>query len=90
MGIKVFQGEREMAADNKLLGQFDLVGIPPAPRGVPQVEVRRAPGSRLCCCVDCTSGLPWTFLRRTSQTLKSGAHYRPLIISRCIDPPCVC
>src|SRR6516165_5126100 len=37
--IKVFQGEREMAADNKLLGQFDLVGIPPAPRGMPQVEV---------------------------------------------------
>jgi molecular chaperone DnaK len=37
--IKVFQGEREMAADNKLLGQFDLQGIPPAPRGVPQVEV---------------------------------------------------
>jgi molecular chaperone DnaK len=37
--IKVFQGEREMAADNKLLGQFDLAGIPPAPRGVPQVEV---------------------------------------------------
>ncbi|WJY18259.1 molecular chaperone DnaK [Alteriqipengyuania flavescens] len=37
--IKVFQGEREMAHDNKLLGQFDLVGIPPAPRGVPQVEV---------------------------------------------------
>nr|WP_298927837.1 molecular chaperone DnaK [uncultured Erythrobacter sp.] len=37
--IKVFQGEREMAADNKLLGNFDLVGIPPAPRGVPQVEV---------------------------------------------------
>merc|ERR1711915_715272 len=36
---KVFQGEREMAADNKLLGQFDLVGIPPAPRGVPQIEV---------------------------------------------------
>jgi molecular chaperone DnaK len=35
----VFQGEREMAADNKLLGQFDLVGIPPAPRGTPQVEV---------------------------------------------------
>ena len=40
VGIKVFQGEREMAADNKLLGQFDLVGIPPAPRGVPQIEVR--------------------------------------------------
>ena len=37
--IRVFQGEREMAADNKLLGQFDLVGIPPARRGVPQVEV---------------------------------------------------
>jgi len=37
--IRVFQGERAMAADNKLLGQFDLVGIPPAPRGVPQVEV---------------------------------------------------
>ncbi len=37
--IRVFQGEREMAADNKLLGQFDLMGIPPAPRGVPQVEV---------------------------------------------------
>jgi molecular chaperone DnaK len=37
--IKVYQGEREMAADNKILGQFDLVGIPPAPRGVPQVEV---------------------------------------------------
>jgi molecular chaperone DnaK len=37
--IRVFQGEREMANDNKLLGQFDLVGIPPAPRGVPQIEV---------------------------------------------------
>jgi molecular chaperone DnaK len=37
--IRVFQGEREMAADNKMLGQFDLVGIPPAPRGVPQIEV---------------------------------------------------
>jgi molecular chaperone DnaK len=37
--IRVFQGEREMAADNKLLAQFDLVGIPPAPRGVPQIEV---------------------------------------------------
>jgi molecular chaperone DnaK len=37
--VRVFQGEREMAADNKLLGQFDLVGIPPAPRGTPQVEV---------------------------------------------------
>ncbi|MCI5048710.1 MAG: molecular chaperone DnaK, partial [Rickettsiales bacterium] len=39
VSIRVFQGEREMAADNKLLGQFDLVGIPPAPRGIPQVEV---------------------------------------------------
>merc|ERR1712056_25387 len=39
VGIKVFQGEREMAADNKLLGQFDLVGLLPAPRGVPQIEV---------------------------------------------------
>ena len=37
--IRVFQGEREMVADNKLLGQFDLSGIPPAPRGVPQIEV---------------------------------------------------
>merc|ERR1712025_1424444 len=37
--IRVFQGEREMAQDNKLLGQFDLVGIPPAPRGTPQIEV---------------------------------------------------
>ncbi|MGN0904352.1 MAG: molecular chaperone DnaK [Alphaproteobacteria bacterium] len=37
--IRVFQGEREMTADNKLLGQFDLVGIPPAPRGMPQIEV---------------------------------------------------
>jgi molecular chaperone DnaK len=39
VGIKVFQGEREMAGDNNMLGQFDLVGIPPAPRGVPQIEV---------------------------------------------------
>jgi len=39
VGIKVLQGEREMADDNKLLGQFDLVGIPPAPRGSPQIEV---------------------------------------------------
>jgi len=39
VGIKVLQGEREMASDNKLLGQFDLVGIPPAPRGMPQIEV---------------------------------------------------
>src|SRR5690606_38059042 len=37
--IRVFQGEREMAADNKMLGQFDLVGIPPSPRGMPQIEV---------------------------------------------------
>ncbi|MFQ5681769.1 MAG: molecular chaperone DnaK [Candidatus Binatia bacterium] len=39
VSIRVFQGEREMAADNKLLGQFDLIGIPPAPRGIPQIEV---------------------------------------------------
>merc|ERR1712079_965231 len=39
VGIKVYQGEREMAADNKALGSFDLVGIPPAPRGRPQIEV---------------------------------------------------
>lgn len=39
VGIKVFQGEREMAADNKLLGEFELGGIPPAPRGIPQIEV---------------------------------------------------
>jgi len=39
VGIKVFQGERDMAADNKFLGHFDLVGIPPAPRGRPQIEV---------------------------------------------------
>ncbi len=39
VGIKVLQGEREMAADNKTLGEFDLIGIPPAPRGVPQIEV---------------------------------------------------
>ncbi len=39
VSIKVYQGEREMAADNKLLGNFELVGIPPAPRGVPQIEV---------------------------------------------------
>ncbi len=37
--IKVLQGERAMAADNKLLGRFNLVGIPPAPKGVPQIEV---------------------------------------------------
>lgn len=37
--IKVLQGERKMASDNKSLGQFDLVGIPPAPRGMPQIEV---------------------------------------------------
>src|SRR5215475_7536439 len=39
VSIRVFQGEREMASDNKLLGQFDLIGIPPAPRGMPQIEV---------------------------------------------------
>lgn len=39
VGIKVLQGEREMASDNKLLGEFELVGIPPSPRGMPQIEV---------------------------------------------------
>ncbi|KAL9263972.1 Heat shock 70 kDa protein, mitochondrial-like protein [Drosera capensis] len=39
VGIKVLQGEREMASDNKMLGEFDLIGIPPAPRGMPQIEV---------------------------------------------------
>lgn len=39
VGIKVLQGEREMASDNKLLGEFELVGIPPSPRGLPQIEV---------------------------------------------------
>lgn len=39
VGIKVLQGEREMASDNKMLGEFELVGIPPAPRGMPQIEV---------------------------------------------------
>ena len=39
VGIKVLQGEREMASDNKMLGEFELVGIPPAPRGLPQIEV---------------------------------------------------
>ncbi|KQK24014.2 hypothetical protein BRADI_1g77637v3 [Brachypodium distachyon] len=39
VGVRVLQGEREMASDNKLLGEFDLVGIPPAPRGMPQIEV---------------------------------------------------
>jgi molecular chaperone DnaK len=39
VSIRVFQGEREMAVDNKLLGSFELIGIPPSPRGVPQIEV---------------------------------------------------
>jgi molecular chaperone DnaK len=39
VSVRVFQGEREMVADNKLLGQFDLNGIPPAPRGVPKIEI---------------------------------------------------
>lgn len=45
VSIKVMQGEREMAVDNKLLGDFDLTGIPPAPRGTPQIEVRAPPGA---------------------------------------------
>lgn len=39
MDIKVFQGERELVRDNKMLGNFQLVGIPPAPKGIPQIEV---------------------------------------------------
>ena len=51
VGIKVFQGEREMAIDNQMLGQFDLVGIPPAPRGVPQIEVTFDVDANGCCSV---------------------------------------
>ena len=40
MTVKVYQGERQMAADNRLLGQFNLEGLPPAPRGMPQIEVK--------------------------------------------------
>merc|ERR1719264_1659111 len=72
VGIKVFQGEREMAADNKLLGQFDLVGIPPAPRGVPQIEVSfdiDANGSVNVGAVDKSTGKKQSVTVRTSGGL---------------------
>merc|ERR1712129_423665 len=72
VGIKVFQGEREMAADNKLLGQFDLVGIPPAPRGVPQIEVSfdiDANGSVNVSAVDKSTGKTQSVTVRTSGGL---------------------
>mmetsp|Transcript_92592 Transcript_92592/g.183785 ORF Transcript_92592/g.183785 Transcript_92592/m.183785 type:complete len:455 (+) Transcript_92592:2-1366(+) len=72
VGIKVFQGEREMAADNKLLGQFDLVGIPPAPRGVPQIEVSfdiDANGTVNVSAVDKSTGKTQSVTVRTSGGL---------------------
>merc|ERR1719225_2478863 len=72
VGIKVFQGEREMAADNKLLGQFDLVGLPPAPRGVPQIEVSfdiDANGSVNVSAVDKSIGKKQSVTVRTSGGL---------------------
>merc|ERR1740123_2181162 len=72
VGIKVFQGEREMAADNKLLGQFDLVGLPPAPRGVPQIEVSfdiDANGSVNVSAVDKSTGKQQSVTVRTSGGL---------------------
>jgi len=72
VGIKVFQGEREMAADNKLLGQFDLVGLPPAPRGVPQIEVSfdiDANGSVNVSAVDKSTGKKQSVTVRTSGGL---------------------
>jgi len=72
VGIKVFQGEREMAADNKLLGQFDLVGLPPAPRGVPQIEVSfdiDANGSVHVSAVDKSTGKKQSVTVRTSGGL---------------------
>merc|ERR1711876_68852 len=72
VGIKVFQGEREMAADNKLLGQFDLAGIPPAPRGVPQIEVSfdiDANGTVNVSAVDKSTGKKQSVTVRTSGGL---------------------
>jgi len=72
VGIKVFQGEREMAADNKLLGQFDLVGIPRAPRGVPQIEVSfdiDANGTVNVSAVDKSTGKKQSVTVRTSGGL---------------------
>merc|ERR1712039_382912 len=72
VGIKVFQGEREMAADNKLLGQFDLVGLPPAPRGVPQIEASfdfDANGTVNVSAVDKSTGKKQSVTVRTSGGL---------------------
>merc|ERR1711920_927980 len=72
VGIKVFQGEREMAADNKLLGQFDLVGLPPAPRGVPRIEVSfdiDANGTVNVSAVDKSTGKKQSVTVRTSGGL---------------------
>merc|ERR1712203_821553 len=72
VGIKVFQGEREMAADNKMLGQFDLVGLPPAPRGVPQIEVSfdiDANGTVNVSAVDKSTGKKQSVTVRTSGGL---------------------
>merc|ERR1719461_2319524 len=72
VGIKVFQGEREMAADNKLLGQFDLVGLPPAPRGIPQIEVSfdiDANGTVNVSAVDKSTGKKQSVTVRTSGGL---------------------
>merc|ERR1712056_140782 len=72
VGIKVFQGEREMASDNKLLGQFDLVGLPPAPRGVPQIEVSfdiDANGTVNVSAVDKSTGKKQSVTVRTSGGL---------------------
>merc|ERR1712087_199951 len=72
VGIKVFQGEREMAADNKLLGQFDLVGLPPAPRGVQQIEVSfdiDANGTVNVSAVDKSTGKKQSVTVRTSGGL---------------------
>merc|ERR1711981_1259435 len=72
VGIKVCQGEREMAADNKLLGQFDLVSLPPAPRGVPQIEVAfdiAANGTVNVSAVDKSTGKKQSVTVRTSGGL---------------------
>merc|ERR1719384_1244439 len=72
VGIKVFQGEREMAVDNKLLGQFDLVGLPPAPRGIPQIEVSfdiDANGTVNVSAVDKSTGKKQSVTVRTSGGL---------------------
>merc|ERR1712183_900864 len=72
VGIKVFQGEREMAADNKLLGEFELMGLPPAPRGMPQIEVTfdiDANGTVNVSAVDKSTGKKQSVTVRTSGGL---------------------